>query len=128
MYFISIYFCIKILKKLSSNNRKVIHVFLILTSINIHIPFYSGYISAESLTIFLTALYCYIFIKSNYRLVPFSSLQNNLTYRNKTILNCSFILLSIIIDYIKNKKVYYFTSLAELFIKINKSCKLLIIR
>jgi hypothetical protein len=66
LYFISLLLGISILNKISHNNKKTISIFLVLSSLNIQIPFYSGYISAESLTIFLTILYSYIFIVKDF--------------------------------------------------------------
>jgi hypothetical protein len=61
LYFFSLFFVSKILLKITLNIR-VIYVFLSLTIFNIQIPYYSGFISAEMLSIFLTSCYLYFFI------------------------------------------------------------------
>jgi hypothetical protein len=61
LYFFSLFFVSNILLKITLNLR-VVYVFLSITIFNIQIPYYSGFISAEMLSIFLTSCYLYFFI------------------------------------------------------------------
>jgi hypothetical protein len=69
LYFLTLFFAVKILNKLSNNNKTALILFLLLLVFNIQIPFYSGIVGAESLTILFTTIYAYIFIcrKNNFQ-------------------------------------------------------------
>ena len=59
LYFATLLIAYKTLDKLSDSNILALCVFLFLTALNIQIPYYSGLISSESPSIFLTALFTY---------------------------------------------------------------------
>ena len=52
----------KALIKISKKNKLASLIFLLLTFLNIQIPFYSGYISTETPCIFLTILFMMLFL------------------------------------------------------------------
>lgn len=62
LYLFSLYFVSKTLFHLSNKNIITLNIFLILTSINIQIPFYTGFISAETFSIFFTSLFIYLLV------------------------------------------------------------------
>jgi hypothetical protein len=62
LYYCSLLLAYKLVRKLSGSNNVPAVVFLFLTAVNIQIPFYSGYISPETICIFLTISFMYILI------------------------------------------------------------------
>jgi hypothetical protein len=62
-YVASLFIIIKIIKLYTADNAAVIF-FLLLSCINIQIPYYAGLISAEALTIFFVSLYCYALLNA----------------------------------------------------------------
>lgn len=68
IYFLSIYLCTLIIKKINQN-RVVVNIFLLLLIPNVQVVYYTGYLSAEILSIFLNILVVYLIItrkKSTY--------------------------------------------------------------
>jgi 4-amino-4-deoxy-L-arabinose transferase-like glycosyltransferase len=62
LYFLTLYFSLEVVKKISGNSTLASVVFLALTAFNLQVPYYSGYISADALSVFLTACYIYFFL------------------------------------------------------------------
>ncbi len=68
-YFASLHLAYKTLTFLCPQNKKAHYVFLLLTAFNIQLPFYSGYISAELLSIYLTILYVYVLVVKKHSII-----------------------------------------------------------
>ena len=61
-YFTSLFLCYQIVNHFSNNNKKATVVYLSLTAINIQIPYYSGYITADIWCILFTSAFVNILL------------------------------------------------------------------
>lgn len=61
-YFVAVGLALSTLHKLSDGSALARRLFLLFTACNIQIPYFSGYISSDSLTVFCVALYVWLFV------------------------------------------------------------------
>lgn len=119
LYLLSLYLCCKIVLKITGNIH-ILFIFLFLTVFNIQIPFYSGYLSAEMLTIFLTVLYFYILICLKYSFK--NAILLGIVAGADYLVRPSFLLFPLLLIYtlwiIRKKEYlrYYFVHLITLFL------------